>query len=201
MGLVACLRCTRVWPAGTAQCGRCGHRLHSRDALSLQRVWAWWLVGVICYIPANLYPMLRTRTLFITSEDTILEGVVELAHHGSYGIALVIFVASVLIPIGKFLAIAFLAISVRRTGPQSTRVRHGLYEVVEYIGRWSMIDVFVVAILSSLVQLKTLASVAPGPASLFFALSVIFTMLSAQSFDSRMIWDLDAKPARKRAHV
>ncbi|NNF24674.1 MAG: paraquat-inducible membrane protein A [Rhodobacteraceae bacterium] len=201
MGLVACLRCTRVWPAGTSECGRCGHRLRSRDALSLQRVWAWWLVGVICYIPANLYPMLRTRTLFITSEDTILEGVVELAHHGSYGIALVIFVASVLIPIGKFLAIAFLAISVRRTGRQSTRMRHGLYEVVEYIGRWSMIDVFVVAILSSLVQLKTLASVAPGPASLFFALSVIFTMLSAQSFDSRMIWDLDAKPARKRAHV
>jgi paraquat-inducible protein A len=165
----------------------------SRDPLSLQRVWAWWVMGVICYIPANIYPMLRTRTLFETEESTIIGGAVELAHYGNYGVAAIIIFASVFIPLGKFWAIAFLAISVRQKSMVSNRLRQHLYEVVEYIGRWSMIDIFVVAILSALVQLKTLASINPGTASIFFALSVIFTMLSAQSFDSRMIWDVQSE--------
>jgi paraquat-inducible protein A len=190
IGVVACKRCTRVWPIATAVCGRCGAHLASRDALSLQRVWAWLIVGMICYIPANMYPMLRTRTLFSVQEDTIMGGVITLAHHHQYGIALVVFVASVIIPIGKFVAVAFLALSVRRDSRVSNHRRMGVYEVVEYIGRWSMIDVFVVAILSALVQLNSIAAVTPGPASLFFALSVIFTMLSAQSFDPRLIWDI-----------
>ena len=188
-GLVGCRRCARVWPMGTKDCGRCGARLTSRDAKSLNRVWAWWLAGVLFYIPANMYPMLRTRTLTTRQEDTILGGVVELWHYGSWGIAIVILIASVLIPLGKFLAIAYLALAVQRGRITSAHQGQGLYEVVEYIGRWSMIDVFVVAILSSLVQLDVLATVSPGPAALAFALSVIFTMLSAQSFDSRMIWD------------
>lgn len=193
-GLVACRRCARVWPAGTAECGRCGGRLRSRDPHSLQKVWAWWIAGLLAYVPANLYPMLRTRTLFGSQEDTIVGGAIELMLHGAPGVALVILVASVVIPIGKFLAIAFLALSVRRPGVWSPLPRHGLFEIVEYIGRWSMIDVFVVAILSSLVQLNVVASVQPGPASLTFALSVIFTMLSAQSFDSRLIWDSAPEP-------
>ena len=192
IGVVGCRRCSHVWHARTPYCGRCGSRLASRDTMSMQRVWAWWLVGLMCYIPANIYPMLTTRTLFLVSENTIVGGAVELFSQGSYGIALVIIVASVVIPMGKFLAIAFLSLSVRYGSLLPQSPRHGLYEVVEYIGRWSMIDVFVVAILSSLVQLNTLASVTPGPASLFFALSVIFTMLSAQSFDPRLIWDLDS---------
>lgn len=189
MGLVACTRCTQVWPQDTARCGRCGKRLELRDTKSLQRVWAWWLVGVMCYIPANLYPMLQTRTLFFTQQDTIVGGAIELAHGGHLGVAAIILFASVVIPVGKFLAIAFLAISVQRPLRISNHHRQILYEVVEYIGRWSMIDIFVVAILSSLVQLNVLAAIYPGRASLFFALSVIFTMLSAQAFDSRMIWD------------
>lgn len=189
LGLVACQSCTQVWPAGTQICGRCGRALQSRDQLSLQRVWALWVVGLMCYVPANLYPMLQTRTLLSVQEDTIVGGAVELMHQGAFGIALVILFASVVIPIGKFLAIAFLAVSVTRPSTVSNHQRQLLYEVVEYIGRWSMIDIFVVAILSSLVQLNTLAAVQPGLASLFFALSVIFTMLSAQAFDSRLIWD------------
>ncbi len=190
MGVVACTRCTRVWPRGTDACGRCGHALMSRDTKSLQRVWALWLVGLMCYVPANLYPMLQTRTLLSVQEDTIVGGAVELIHHGAIGVAIIILIASVLIPMAKFLAIAFLAISVTRASAVSNHQRQMLYEVVEYIGRWSMIDIFVVAILSSLVQLNTLAAINPGRASLFFALSVIFTMLSAQAFDSRMIWDV-----------
>ncbi|QQA44894.1 paraquat-inducible protein A [Pelagovum pacificum] len=209
MGLVACTRCTKVWSAGTETCARCGHPLASRDETSLQRVWAWWLVGMFCYIPANLYPMLETRTLVSSQADTILGGAIELAHHGNIGIAIVIIVASMLIPIGKFLVIAALAFGTRYGSTFTPIRRQQLYEVVEYIGRWSMIDVFVVAILSSLVQLGTLAAIRPGSASLFFALSVIFTMLSAQSFDSRMIWDETAddpepsgqKPAAKEAAV
>jgi len=200
MGVVACTRCAKAWPMGVQTCGRCGHKMVSRDELSLQRVWAFWLVGFMCYIPANILPMLRTRTLFQVDESTIIGGAVELAQYGNFGIAFIILFASVVIPLGKFWAIAFLALSVRQERVVSTRVRLVMYEVVEYIGRWSMIDIFVVAILSALVQLKTLASINPGPASLFFALSVIFTMLSAQAFDSRMIWDTKAKdggPASK----
>ncbi len=195
-GLVACRRCARVWPQGTDTCGRCGTRLISRDPKSLQRVWGWWIAGLMCYIPANLYPMLETRTLLSKSDATIVGGAIELIHHGSVGIAVVILVASVLIPIGKFLSVAFLALSVRNPDLLPAHQRHGLYEIVEYIGRWSMIDVFVVAILSSLVQLNVVATIKPGPASLTFALSVIFTMLSAQSFDSRLIWDRDRKAGK-----
>lgn len=190
-GLVACRRCSSVWPGEATECARCGARLVSRDRKSLQRVWAWWLAGIMCYLPANLYPMLETRTLLYTSDATIVGGAIELIHHGSVGIAVVILVASVLIPIGKFLSIALLAISVDRPGLLPKHQRHGLFEIVEYVGRWSMIDVFVVAILASLVQLSVVASIKPGPASLTFALSVIFTMFSAQSIDPRLIWDED----------
>ena len=193
IGVVGCQRCTKVWPLGTTRCTRCGARITSRDRLAYQRVWAWWLVGLLCYIPANLYPMLETRTLIATQADTIVGGVLTLMGHGSYGVALVIFVASVLIPVGKFLAIAFLAISAQRGTRSPSLQRMGLYEIVEYIGRWSMIDVFVVAILSALVQLNALATVTPGPAALFFGMSVIFTMLSAQSFDARLIWDAERR--------
>nr|WP_093418352.1 paraquat-inducible protein A [Tranquillimonas alkanivorans] len=188
-GLVGCQRCARVWPMGTVRCGRCGSRLVSRDRNSLQRVWAWWIAGVICYIPANLYPMLRTRTLFQSQEDTIIAGAIELFTHGAPFVAIIVLIASVAIPLAKFAAIAVLALGVRQGSRIPAGRRHIVYEIVEYIGRWSMIDVFVVAILSSLVQLNVVASINPGPASLAFALSVIFTMLSAQSFDSRMIWD------------
>lgn len=198
MGIVACTRCTKAAPLGTDICPRCGHALVSRDALSLQRVWAFWIVGLMCYIPANIYPMLRTQTLFQVDESTIIGGAVELAQYGNWGIAFIILFASVAIPIGKFWAIAYLALSIKRPVEGSNHRRMLVFEVVEYIGRWSMIDIFVVAILSALVQLKTLASINPGVASIFFALSVIFTMLSAQAFDPRLIWDAQAKSGGTR---
>ncbi len=199
-GLVACRRCTRVWPMGTRACGRCGARLVSRDPKALSRVWAWWVAGVLAYIPASTYPMLRTRTLFFSEDQTIVQGAIDLLLQGSPGIAVVILVASVGIPLAKFLCIAFLALSVRRASRVGAARRMRMYEIVDYIGRWSMIDVFVVAILASLVQLNVVASIDPGPASLAFALSVIFTMLSAQAFDPRMIWDgIEAEAGREAA--
>jgi paraquat-inducible protein A len=142
--------------------------------------------------------MLRTRMLFTTSDDTIIQGAIELATHGAPVVALIILIASVAIPMGKFAAIGWLAVSVRRGSRATPHARHRLYEIVEYIGRWSMIDVFVVAILTALVQLNLAASIKPGPAALAFALSVIFTMLSAQAFDPRLIWDRAEDDTRAR---
>ena len=190
-GLVACRRCGQVHDRDTRRCKRCDGRLQSRDTESLQKVWAWLIAGMIAYVPANIYPMLRTSTLVENSESTIIGGVVELIHHGSLGIAIVVFAASVMIPVGKFIAVIYLAVSVQRKSQSNQHERHVAYEAVEFIGRWSMIDVFVVAILSALVQLNGIATISPGIAAVSFALSVIFTMLSAQSFDARLIWDAD----------
>lgn len=190
-GLLACDRCGRVHSATVQECSRCGAGLELRDGHSLQAVWAWLIAGIIVYIPANTYPMLRTATLLDTSESTIVGGAIDLFHHGAYGVAIIVFVASILIPIGKFIAIGYLGLSLRRAGYLSAHSRHRLYEVVEFIGRWSMIDVFVVAILSALVQLGSVATINPGIAAVSFALSVAFTMLAAQSFDPKLIWDAD----------
>lgn len=201
MGLVTCTSCARVWPMGTERCGRCGHRLQSREPGSLQWVWAFWLTGLMAYIPANLYPMLETQTLTGTQKGTIVGGAIQIAHHGDWGIAAIVLIASVAIPVAKFAAIAYLALTVQRGSVTGLHQKQHLYEVVEFIGRWSMIDVFVVAILSALVQLSVVASIHPGPAALTFALSVIFTMLSARSFDPRLIWDTPTAPAAPAAQT
>jgi paraquat-inducible protein A len=188
-GLVGCRRCGKVAASRDAVCPRCGTALHSRAPASLQRVMAWLLVGLMCYIPANLLPMLVTRTLGRTLDSTIVGGVIDLAHHGAWDIAIVVGTASVLIPVGKFFVIGYLVYSIRYRVTLPSHVRTHLFEIVEFIGRWSMIDVFVVAILTALVQLGFIASINPGPAAVFFALSVAFTMLSAQAMDPRLIWD------------
>ena len=145
--------------------------------------------GIIFFIPANLYPMLITRTLGNEQQSTIIGGVFELIAYGSYFVAIVVGVASILVPLGKFLVIAVLLASIRRAWQLDPHQRLRLYEITEFIGRWSMIDVFVVAILVALVQLDFVASINPGVAAISFALSVIFTMLAAQSLDPRLIWD------------
>ena len=198
-GLVGCHGCGKVHAAGVSHCARCNATLHSRMPGSLQKVWAWLVAGIIVYIPANIYPMLRTSSLGTTSEATIIGGVIELIYYGSIGVALMVFVARVLIPVGKVVAIAYLALVVTPGSRLGARLgrgsgfhgRHRLFEVVEFIGRWSMIDVFVVAILAALVQLNFAATINPGIAAVSFALSVAFTMLSALSFDPRLIWDTE----------
>lgn len=190
-GLVACTECGRVHHQEEPTCVRCGAPLSSRDKKSLQKVWAWLLAGMICYIPANVYPMLKTTTFGHELDNTIVGGVIELINYQNYSVAAIVFFASIVIPISKFIAISYLAYSVHFPSTLSGRTRQHFYEVVDFIGRWSMIDVFVVAILSSLVQFNFIASINPGIAAVSFALSVAFTMISAQSFDSRLIWDAD----------
>ncbi len=188
-GLIGCRTCGLVSTGRVRICPRCGGALHSRKPASLQRVWAWLAVGLICYIPANLTPMMFTSFLGNRSGSTILGGVVELAHHGAYAIAAIVFLASIVIPVTKFCLIVLLALSIQLRLPIAAHTRIHLYEAVEFVGRWSMIDVFVVAILTALIQMGFFASIEPGPAAVFFALSVAFTMLSAQAMDPRLIWD------------
>ncbi len=191
-GLVGCGSCGRVWPHEETVCARCGSHLVPPDRRSLQAVWAWLLAGLIFYVPANLLPMLRTQTLLSAhggTNSTIIGGVIELIRYGSWGVAVIVLVASVLVPISKFIAITWLALAAGRPATyEDAHRRLRVYEVVEFIGRWSMVDVFVVAILSALVQLGFVAAIHPGSAAVCFALSVAFTMLSAQSFDPRLIW-------------
>lgn len=191
-GLVGCVRCGRVWPDGSTECARCGATLAPPDRRRLQAVWAWMIAGIIFYIPANLLPMLKTSSfagLAGNAEATIVGGVLQLVRHGDWAVAAIVFTASVMVPIGKFIAISWLALVAGKPATvEEAHQRLRVFEVVEFIGRWSMIDVFVVAILSALVQLGFVASIHPGPAAVSFALSVAFTMLSAQSFDPRLIW-------------
>lgn len=157
--------------------------------MSLQRTGALLLVGFMFFIPANLLPMLETHTLATVYDSTVMGGVIELAGHGAWDIALIVFVASILFPVTKFFVIAYLIWSIVRRSNLSVETRVRLYEIVDFIGRWSMVDVFVVAILTALVQFGLFVSIKPGLAAIFFAISVAFTMLAAQSLDARLIWD------------
>lgn len=188
-GYVGCRTCGKATPMPAEICPRCGSTLHSRFPRSLQRVMAWLLVGLMAYIPANLMPMLITTTLGRATPNTIVGGVIELVHYGEWEIAFIVFAASVLIPVSKFCVILYLVWSIHRRSRLDVHRRIVLYEIVEFIGRWSMVDVFVVAILTALVHIGFIAAINPGPAALFFALSVAFTMLSAQALDPRLIWD------------
>ncbi|WP_158161031.1 paraquat-inducible protein A [Grimontia hollisae] len=188
---LVCHLCREINPAGAERCGRCHSKLHCFDPdTNLQKSWALLIASVIFYIPANIYPMMYTVSLGKAEGSTILEGVILLWKLGSYPIALVIFFASILIPLAKILSLGWLFHSVRKPqGAEGNLARLKLYRITEFIGRWSMIDIFVVAILVALVQLKSIMAIYPGPAALWFALVVISTMLSAMIFDPRNIWN------------
>jgi len=192
-GFTGCPTCglvSRLNHFGRGRCQRCGEPLRFRHPHSLQKTWALLIAATLCYIPANLYPIMTTTSLGDSTPSTIVGGVLIFLGHGDWPIALIIFTASVVIPIGKVFAVSWLCITVRRRGEsQYKRKRQTLYRITELIGRWSMIDVFVVAILVSLVQTGSLLSITPGPAALAFSAVVVITMLAAQSFDPRLLWD------------
>ena len=183
-----CPVCTGVGPADAVHCNRCGADFHAGWTDSIQKTWAWLLTSVFLYLPANMLPIMHTRFLGRDTGNTILGGVVTLWEHGSYPIAIVIFVASVLVPIGKIVVLSWLCISVQFGHTGGRRHRMLLYRVTEFVGRWSMVDVFVVGILVALIQLGNIMTILPGPAALAFAGVVVTSMLAAISFDSRLIW-------------
>jgi paraquat-inducible protein A len=168
-------------------CRRCGSHIYKHQNFQTEKSWAYLITAVIAYIPANLYPMLITKQFATTEGSTILGGVLMLWEHGSYPIALIIFFASIVIPVLKFLILFYLLISVKYPLGKDRKVnKHKLYYMTEVIGPWSMIDVFVVAILAALIHLSNVEIVA-GTAATAFALSVFFTLLAAHAFDTRLI--------------
>jgi len=199
-GLACCHVCRKLAPATLHECPLCGSALHLRKADSIQRTVALVITASLLYIPANVLPIMTTNQLGRPEDSTILGGVVLLIHHGSYPIAAVIFIASVLVPLGKLFAISWLAWTVARGHTTSRQQRTRMYRVTELVGKWSMTDVFVVAILVALIQLGGLLSIQAGAAAIAFGGVVIVTMLAAESFDSRLIWDRladDAEDARE----
>jgi paraquat-inducible protein A len=174
-----------------AVCPRCGAPVHRRRPNSIARAWALLLAGLIFYIPANVLPVMYTSLMGSGSENTIMQGVIEFWKSGSYGIALVIFIASVLVPCTKFLVLGVLFATSQRRSRWAMKERAKLYRLVELVGYWSMLDVLVVAMVAALVKFQGLSDIEPRIGILFFGLVVIMTMLSAMSFDPRLIWDGD----------
>jgi paraquat-inducible protein A len=163
--------------------------LMSRHPHAIPHTWALVIAAAICYFPANILPVLTTNTLMSSESDTIMGGVISLYQSGSWPLALIVLVASIIIPLGKLMALAYLLISVQRGSIKGSRERTRLYRMVDFIGRWSMLDVFVATFVVALVQLHPLMWVEPGPGVSFFAAVVILTMVAATSFDPRLIWD------------
>ncbi len=191
-GLQTCEGCGLLSrPAGEheGRCPRCDHELSFRKPASLQRTWAFLIAAVVCYIPANILPVLTTTTAAGAESDTIMQGVVLLWSPTGWPLSLIVLIASIMIPIAKIAALAYLLISVQRGSIENNEQRIRLYRIVEIVGRWSMVDVFVDTFTASLVQLQPLMAVEPAPGLVFFAAVVVLTMLAAESFDPRLIWD------------
>jgi paraquat-inducible protein A len=188
-GLACCHVCSKLSPASLHECPLCGAGLHLRLGNSLQKTMALVITAIVLYIPANILPIMTTTQLGNPVDSTILGGVVLLIHHEAYQIAAVIFIASVMVPSGKLIAICWLCWSVARGHEKSYSQRTKLYRATEFVGKWSMTDVFVVAILVALIQLGGLLQINAGPAAIAFGGVVIVTMLAAESFDPRLIWD------------
>jgi paraquat-inducible protein A len=170
-------------------CPRCDEELAFRKPASIQRTWAFLIGAAICYIPANVLPVLTTTTAGGADSDTILQGVVLLWSPTGWPLSLIVLVASIMIPSAKILALGYLLITTQRGSIKNNQQRVRLYRMVEFIGRWSMVDVFVDTFTAALIQLQPLMSVEPGPGLLFFAAVVVLTMLAVESFDPRLIWD------------
>jgi paraquat-inducible protein A len=192
-GLVSCETCgLLVRPAALKEpghCPRCDEPLEFRRPNVVQRTWALVIAAVVCYLPANILPVMTTTTFRGTEPDTILSGVLLLYKTGSWHLALLVLIASVMIPLAKLGALSYLLITVQRGSERNRRDRARLYRLVEIVGRWSMLDVFVVTYTVALIRFKPLMVITPSPGVLFFAAVVILTIFAAESFDPRLIWD------------
>jgi len=192
VGLASCHTCALVLHlpgSGHTHCPRCGAAMHSRKVNSISTSWAFLLAAMIAYLPANLYPVMTVVSFGKGQSDTIMSGVIYLLMHGDWPLALIVFVASVLVPLLKMLALVYLLISVQRRSHLRKQQRTRLYRIVELVGRWSMVDIFVVALLAALVNVGAIATIEPGVGAIAFTTVVVLTIFAATSFDPRLIWD------------
>jgi paraquat-inducible protein A len=196
LGLVLCRTCSlavsRAAHVLDQRCPRCLSRIEHRTPLSTEMTLAWLIAGIVLYIPANLLPVMHTSGLLGEADSTILGGIIEFWRAGDWDIAALIFTASVAVPFTKFIAIGLLLLTVRKKSRWQQHQRTVLYRIVEFIGYWSMLDVIVVALTSALMQFQLLGTAEPRAGIAFFCGVVVVTMLSALSFDPRLIWDRQA---------
>jgi paraquat-inducible protein A len=184
-----CLLVCRIGNRSSMPCPRCAGVVHVRTPRSLQKTSAYVVAAAILYIPANVLPVMHSSSLLVEQDDTILSGVVYLIRSGSWPLGLLVFFASIMVPLLKIMALGLLVWMSARRSRAHMLARARLYRVVEFIGRWSMLDIFAVTLLVALVRMGRLASVLPGPGALAFAAVVVLTLLAADSFDPRLIWD------------
>ncbi len=197
-GLFGCTDCGLVSKPERSRidgtCPRCGAHVHYRKPDSLSATWAFLIAAYALYIPANMLPIMDTNSLFSAQQDTILSGAIYLWTSGSWVVSLLVIVASVIEPLLKLFALTFLLVSVQRRSRWNPRLRSRLYRLLDVVGRWSMLDIFVLAMLVALVQIQSLAEIRAGPGALAFGAVVVLTMLASHSFDPRLLWD-EAQPA------
>jgi paraquat-inducible protein A len=191
LNLTGCRHCGTVWTQVTPgeACARCRVPLRARKPDSLQRTWAFLLTACLLYLPANLMPVMVTRTLFGTQNDTILSGVIFFWISGAYGLAAIIFIASFLVPLFKLTALFLLVLMAQKRSHWRRVERTRLYHIIELIGRWSMLDVFVVALLAGLMRIQGFAEITAGTGIAAFGGVVVLTMLASLSFDPKLTWD------------
>ncbi len=192
-GLTPCSACGLLCHVpntpGHMVCPRCHTPIRVRKLNSIRRTWAFLLAGYVLYIPANILPIMEAHSLQDAQIDTIMSGVIYLWNDGTWHLATIVFVASILVPSFKLIGLSWLVYTVQRGETRWKRQRLRLYRIIEVIGRWSMLDIYVVALLVALVQLRLFANVKAGPAVLAFGAVVIMTLLATSSFDPRLIWD------------
>ncbi|AIY41550.1 Paraquat-inducible protein A [Collimonas arenae] len=201
-GMMSCHHCGTVWQEvrDHEDCQRCGTPLHMRKPHSIMRSWAFLIAACIMYIPANLMPVMVTKTLLGTQQDTIMSGVIYFWVSGSWELAAIIFIASFLVPLFKLASLILLTLTAQKRSRWRRLQRAKLYRLVEIIGRWSMLDVFVVSLLAGLVQIEGFAKITAGFGVLAFASVVVLTMLAALSFDPRLTWDSnDTEPTANQS--
>ena len=193
LGLCSCHVCNLVVKRNRFSveeaCPRCGTTLHFRKPHSVKRCWALLVSAYILYIPSNLLIMMETGSLISYRKDTIMSGIIHLWKTGNFFVATIVFIASIVIPLLKLVSLTWLLLSVQRRSRLRPRQRTRLYRTIELIGRWSMLDVYVVTLLAALVQLGSMAVVKAGPAAIAFGAVVILTMFASMKFDPRLIWD------------
>jgi len=170
-------------------CSRCDSLLHHRKNNSIETTWALLSAAVVLLIPANVYPVMTVIRFGQGEPSTIMGGILHLIESGMWGLALIIFIASIVVPVMKLIILSFLLISVQKKSVWRPRDRTLLYRITEVVGAWSMVDIFLVGLLSALVSLDSLSTIRPGIGAIFFGGVVVITMFAAQSFDSRLIWD------------
>lgn len=188
-GLAVCPTCAMVSPVTAGRCPRCGTHLHLRKPASIQTTVALMLAAAALYVPSHLLPVMTTMELGVVTHNTIIKGMMTFWNTGAYPIAIVIFTASILIPLLKIGALTWLCLAATGKVHPSPTALGRLFWLTELLGRWSMVDIFVVGILVSLVQLGNYMSITPGPGALAFAGVVMLTMFAAMSFDPRLLWD------------